>query len=842
MDGTGGYQGGTGPQRWAAMSSPFPVKRDMLGREAVFQAPHGQSTWQALASPAAGQRDLMQEMSGLQGGDPANRMRRANYQVNPSGSGSGGGGGAGSYPALGTLLRANLGVRVTAPARHSFAGGSSGAANGSTAHSTGVGLDGRALNGSFGSISNSNAAAGQRSADQQAREPPLEASAGSSVVASPSTSSIPRSGAAAGAPRQDSGAASPSAMASASGASTAPRPPPSARPWASERVTLGGTNAGEVIGVYAAPPGTRASLGSYSYTAPPNRHEPPSTDSVLQDRSGLRTGGRSPKRRNSGAQDRVVSAEEMVGGSATTVLTADMPGTALYEGGAAARSASASATMPHSQTSLDPAGSTSRTLTPLSADRFLGNRSQSVDLPARDPASVKGKMMPPAPKMGSPLSVSDRTSFGESEVGSRTFKADAPMGRLPYSPPAVARPGLGQSGPMSGSRSHASTGPGTPSLMSRLSPAETFAELVRGADQQYQREMKWVKDRAASTTRRALSDEVALLRRELEAQGVRHTDALNEQASALRMYAARVAREERTTCQRDIEEVRQMVDSLKRRQARSEAAPEALAIAASHARNALDPGGVSQTDDPQGYITPGTSTTASVHAWQMDAANNMGRHWVEELTRELEAETEARCKQVAEVYARFQLELAESRGRLEGFRSGLEEDIANVDRRLNEQLNTKVSVVDKEVVDLGLRLGEQVRERCDRTAKAVEVEREERGRLSVELRAILDAIWGKLDQAEKKPAETGGPQTYFFKFPGEKGGEDRYKACVGDTDDINTLYDMVREALGDTVRLSQEIREERTVREREDTATKRRCDEMQVQLSSLRKVPATPRR
>merc|ERR1712060_625583 len=46
-------------------------------------------------------------------------------------------------------------------------------------------------------------------------------------------------------------------------------------------------------------------------------------------------------------------------------------------------------------------------------------------------------------------------------------------------------------------------------------------------------------------------------------------------------------------------------------------------------------------------------------------------------------------------------------------------------------------------------------------------------------------------------------------------------ACVGDEDDINTLYEMVREAQGDSVYLRQGLEQEREQRAREQVRTDR---------------------
>uniref|UniRef100_A0A7S1AN49 Uncharacterized protein n=1 Tax=Noctiluca scintillans TaxID=2966 RepID=A0A7S1AN49_NOCSC len=87
----------------------------------------------------------------------------------------------------------------------------------------------------------------------------------------------------------------------------------------------------------------------------------------------------------------------------------------------------------------------------------------------------------------------------------------------------------------------------------------------------------------------------------------------------------------------------------------------------------------------------------------------------------------------------------------------------------------------------------EVRVACN---KAIEEENVSRSIEARELRAILDSIWKRVDRDSE-------PSSIFPKVR---------RSTVGDFEDVNTLYEMVKEALGDTVRLSQEINEEREVR------------------------------
>lgn len=59
------------------------------------------------------------------------------------------------------------------------------------------------------------------------------------------------------------------------------------------------------------------------------------------------------------------------------------------------------------------------------------------------------------------------------------------------------------------------------------------------------------------------------------------------------------------------------------------------------------------------------------------------------------------------------------------------------------------------------------------------------------------------------------------------------KEFVGDPDDVNTLYDMVREALGDTVHLRQLVSEERDQRSREQSQSRQQIDVMAREINTI---------
>jgi len=90
---------------------------------------------------------------------------------------------------------------------------------------------------------------------------------------------------------------------------------------------------------------------------------------------------------------------------------------------------------------------------------------------------------------------------------------------------------------------------------------------------------------------------------------------------------------------------------------------------------------------------------------------------------------------------------------------------------------------------------------------AVEAEKTARSFEAKELRATLDAVWKRVEGASLPTEDCA---KYYFKYTGADGPT--YKECTGDPGDINTLYEMVREAVGDSFRISQDLAEEKASR------------------------------
>lgn len=153
------------------------------------------------------------------------------------------------------------------------------------------------------------------------------------------------------------------------------------------------------------------------------------------------------------------------------------------------------------------------------------------------------------------------------------------------------------------------------------------------------------------------------------------------------------------------------------------------------------------------------------------------------LTELVSEEHEDRCRRDAELNAKIQRESAAMMGCLEARCLQMTQDIDRIESLINEQITV--------------------------IAKSVATEQDERNSESTEIRAILDEVW----RAVAKQPASESKQRKFFKYADATDG-DRYKEVVGDKDDINTLYDMVRETMGDQVRLSSDLQQERALREK----------------------------
>lgn len=110
----------------------------------------------------------------------------------------------------------------------------------------------------------------------------------------------------------------------------------------------------------------------------------------------------------------------------------------------------------------------------------------------------------------------------------------------------------------------------------------------------------------------------------------------------------------------------------------------------------------------------------------------------------------------------------------------------------------------RDLADMRTRL-EETRERLEAADVA---NRTHWSNESTALRSIVDSVWSR----QHCPAQDIGRRFFKIDEIGEDGNEvdgnePRFKECVGDEGDVLTLFEMVQEALGESVRLSKELEE-----------------------------------
>eukprot|EP00931_Biecheleriopsis_adriatica_P088118 TRINITY_DN62497_c0_g1_i1.p1 TRINITY_DN62497_c0_g1~~TRINITY_DN62497_c0_g1_i1.p1 ORF type:complete len:633 (+),score=88.93 TRINITY_DN62497_c0_g1_i1:59-1900(+) len=148
------------------------------------------------------------------------------------------------------------------------------------------------------------------------------------------------------------------------------------------------------------------------------------------------------------------------------------------------------------------------------------------------------------------------------------------------------------------------------------------------------------------------------------------------------------------------------------------------------------------------------------------------------------------------------------------------ERIAELHDRLSREVGALTKAVEEQRIS-ALKVAEQERsDRCEDTK---------------EIRAIMNSVWSQASSTAVGCAKEteSSKKAYFFRYADADGQREEFKEMVGDPEDINTLYEMVREALGDTVNLRQQLEEEAVARGRETSSCKQRLDQMTRQLNTL---------
>jgi len=277
----------------------------------------------------------------------------------------------------------------------------------------------------------------------------------------------------------------------------------------------------------------------------------------------------------------------------------------------------------------------------------------------------------------------------------------------------------------------------------------------------------------------ALSEQVGALWRELQALRTAQSQTCLDQVTAVRRETLFSIREEREARQGECAEIRSTVEKL---QARLLECHNLLATR--------------EVDHQRNSMMPQQSTLTGPD--------------FESIVNELEAERLRRCAQVADIHARIGREVADLNWHVEEQRLVLADDLA---------ANTRLA-----------------EERHSALEKAAERERENSSRECNELRATLDSVWQKVTSSGLASQTLKEGKSYYLRYEDENGEIERTKEVVGDQEDINTLYEMVREALGDTVHLREQLSEDREARSRELVATRQQAARLEKQLNTTQAI------
>jgi len=178
----------------------------------------------------------------------------------------------------------------------------------------------------------------------------------------------------------------------------------------------------------------------------------------------------------------------------------------------------------------------------------------------------------------------------------------------------------------------------------------------------------------------------------------------------------------------------------------------------------------------------------------------------ENIMNELNEEKLRRCSQVSDIHARIGREVAD-----------LNWHVQNQKFEITDELEAKTRLTE---------------ERHSALEKVVDREREHSSRESNELRAILDSVWQRATNSGSAGQPLKEGKSYYLRYEDENGDIERTKELVGDQEDINTLYEMVREALGDTVYLREQLTQDREARSRELVATRQQAARLEKQLNT----------
>lgn len=176
--------------------------------------------------------------------------------------------------------------------------------------------------------------------------------------------------------------------------------------------------------------------------------------------------------------------------------------------------------------------------------------------------------------------------------------------------------------------------------------------------------------------------------------------------------------------------------------------------------------------------------------------------------QECQQKLETCCQESGKPSFPSETDLQVFRNELEAERLCRSDRISEVHDRIHEEVSRMTKLIEE-----------------SRTAslEAIAMEHSARSSDAKELRAKLESMW---NQALMSPQASGSP----VKAESPRAEE---LSAAGDPEDMYTLYEMAREALGDTVHLRQLVTEERSERIREITSSRHQMDMLSRELNTV---------
>lgn len=244
-------------------------------------------------------------------------------------------------------------------------------------------------------------------------------------------------------------------------------------------------------------------------------------------------------------------------------------------------------------------------------------------------------------------------------------------------------------------------------------------------------------------------------------------------------------------------------------------------------------------EDPFYKLRQEIQTQCKLHAEMIRAevsslCNETGRRLHEEISRIQDAKDE----EFAQVHAMMQTldaKVQECQQKFDtccqesgkpSFQSTIDIDLQVFRNELEaERLcrSDRISEVHDRIREEVSRMTKLIEENRTASLEAIALEHSARSSDAKELRAKLESMW---NQALMSPQASGSP----VKAESPRAEE---LSAAGDPEDMYTLYEMAREALGDTVHLRQLVTEERSERIREITSSRHQMDMLSRELNTV---------